>query len=106
MRHQDDQIDPIDDILRREPMWEPPPGFARMIAAGVHREYTAARDWQPWLQALERGALAGLSVYATAVVWQVAAPVVLMNVTVAGWVAATLALAWGGYVSRSLFSRI
>ena len=105
MRHEGEPLDPIDQALRGQ-AWEPPPGFARMVAAAAQREHSAPRDWQPWLQALERGALAGVGVYATAVVWEVAAPAVLMNATAVGWAAATLALAWAGYVSRSLFSRI
>jgi hypothetical protein len=105
MRHEDEPLDPIDQALR-SPGWEPPLGFARRIVAAAYHEQRTQRDWQPWLQALERGALAGVGAYATAVVWQVSAPAVMMNPTVVGWVAATLALAWAGYVSRSLFSRI
>jgi len=107
MRHEAEPLDQIDQALRG-PVWEPPPGFARTVtAAAAQPEHVApARDWQPWLHALERGALAGVGVYATAVVWQVAAPAVLMNTTLVGWIAATMALAWAGYVSRSLFSRI
>jgi len=106
MRHEDEPLDRIDEVLRG-PAWEPPPGFARMVARAAQREHAAPeRDWQGWLQALERGALAGLGVYATAVVWQQAAPAVLMNVTTLGWIAATASLALAGYDSRSLFSRI
>lgn len=106
MRNEGEPLDQIDEVLRG-PAWQPPPGFAPMVAAAAQRQYAEpARDWRAWLRALERGALTGLGVYATGVVWQQAAPAVLMNAAVVGWVAATLALAWSAYVSRSLFSRI
>ncbi len=106
MRHEGEPLDQIDEALRG-PAWEPLPGFAWMVAAAAQPSRGApARDWQAWLGAIQRGALAGLGVYATAVVWEAAGPAVLMNVAVVGWVAATLALAWAAYVSRSLFSRI
>jgi hypothetical protein len=101
----EDHVDRIDEALRKQPMWNPPEGFAYRTALR-HAPQPAERDWSAWLVALERGALGGLGVYASSVVWQIAAPDLLMNLTAVAWVLATASLAWAGYVSRSLFSRI
>ena len=109
MWNEREPLNPIDELLRGQPMWEPPHGFAQRVAASARPWSDGAAnesDWRSWMTALERGALAGVGVYATAVVWEAAAPAVLMNVTAAGWIAAMLSVAWACYASRSLFSRI
>lgn len=101
----EDHVDRIDDVLRSQPLWQPPVGFATRVAA-LYGPQPVERDWSAWLIALERGALAGLAVYVWSAVWQVAEPDLLKNLTAVAWVMASASLAWAGYVSRSLFSRI
>jgi hypothetical protein len=97
----EDDVDRIDDVLRRQPMWRPPAGFAYRVAA-LHGPQPAGRDWSAWLTALERGALAGLGVYVSWVVWQLGTPDLRANMTAVGWVTATASVAYAWYcVDRS-----
>jgi hypothetical protein len=95
------QLEELEEMLNRQPGWQPPPGFARQVVARVVREdlQWPAAQWQrgvSLVRGLQLGALAAVAAYVAGRLVSLASLELVAHPIPVAWACALVSLSLAG----------